>query len=238
MINYVFDVDCVLTGPRMLMDTEFEKFFRQWMYVRMHMVNRPERVYITSGSTYIDIKKQLGDIVDQINGFFACQGNTLYVAGQQVYEMVWHCEDLIEVLEDFLVKSPYPLRCGGHIDKRSGMLNFSSIGSRANKEQRIAYSQWDAIQKERQQIVDYINTHFLEVCATIGGQVSIDIAPHGCDKSQVRNKIKGPIYFFGDQVQEGGNDWLLVKVLNKEDKVFSVKSWQDTQEILRNEFSQ
>jgi len=225
MPNFVFDVDCVLTEPRMPMDPEFEKFFRNWM--------QGKSVYITSGSTYIDIRKQLGDIVERVNGFFACQGNTLYIGGNQIYDMIWHCDDLVKVLEDFLAKSPYPLRCSGHIDRRSGMLNFSSIGSKANREQRIAYNKWDAVEKERQHIVNYINTYFPEVCATIGGQVSIDMAPRGCDKGQLRGKIDGPIYYFGDQVQEGGNDWLLVKMLGKDDKVFPVKNWPDTWEILK-----
>jgi hydroxymethylpyrimidine pyrophosphatase-like HAD family hydrolase len=225
MPNFIFDVDCVLTSPRTPIDPEFEKFFRQWM--------QGKNVYILSGSPYADIKSQLGDIVDKVNGFFPCQGNVLYVGGKLVYDMVWHCEELVDVLQVFIDTSKYPQQRGGLIDIRSGMINFSTLG-RASKEERTEYNKWDAVEGERQKIVDFVNDHFSEICATIGGQVSIDIAPHGCDKSQIRNKIKGPIYFFGDQVQEGGNDWLLVRVLGKEDKVFPVNGWQDTWEILKN----
>jgi hydroxymethylpyrimidine pyrophosphatase-like HAD family hydrolase len=224
MINFVFDVDGVLTDSRIPMDIEFEKFFRQWI--------QGKNVYILSGSPYADIKSQLGDIVDKVNGFFPSQGNSLYVGGNLIYKMEWACGYLIETLQGFINNSFYPHKLGGLIDIRQGMVNFSTLG-RGSREQRIEYNKWDSAHKERQIIVDYINTNFPELCATIGGLVSIDIAPHGCDKSQIRNKIKGPIYFFGDQTQEGGNDWLLVRVLGKEDKVFSVNGWQETWEILK-----
>ena len=43
--------------------------------------------------------------------------------------------------------------------------------------------------------------------ATIGGQISIDIYPKGKNKAQVLEDILGPITFFGDKCQPGGNDY-------------------------------
>ena len=55
------------------------------------------------------------------------------------------------------------------------------------------------------------NERFPDLHATVGGQTGLDIAPHGRDKSQILRDFSkvDEIHFFGDKIDEGGNDHTL-----------------------------
>jgi hypothetical protein len=42
------------------------------------------------------------------------------------------------------------------------------------------------------------------------------------------------LYFFGDKVLPGGNDYPLAKLLKHPSKVFAVSDWRDTWRILKD----
>ena len=54
--------------------------------------------------------------------------------------------------------------------------------------------------------------------ASVGGQISIDIYEKGANKAQILNEINDPIYFFGDKMEEGGNDYPIAERLKKENR--------------------
>ena len=59
----------------------------------------------------------------------------------------------------------------------------------------------------------------------------MDISKKGCDKSQiVRDFADGDVIFFGDRLDEYGNDRPLADALtkNKLGLVVEVKGWEDT----------
>ena len=75
----------------------------------------------------------------------------------------------------------------------------------------------------------------------MGGQISIDIYPKGMDKSQIFDVIKqerliqpDEYIFIGDRTEKGGNDYPLVKLMNKIDNcsTFQTEGWEETQKIL------
>ena len=68
--------------------------------------------------------------------------------------------------------------------------------------------------------------------ASIGGQISIDIYPKGQNKSQVLDDLEGPIMFFGDRCEPGGNDYPIVSRIEDKHIVHSVKNWEETWKIL------
>jgi phosphomannomutase len=81
---------------------------------------------------------------------------------------------------------------------------------------------------------------FQNLEASVGGQISIDIYPKGKNKAQVLGDIIGPITFFGDKCQPGGNDYPLVERLhhlNETTKlactIHEVKDYKDTWKILK-----
>lgn len=232
MINYVFDVDGTLTPSRGEIDPGFKMQFMSWM--------RHRRVFFVTGSDAEKTIEQVGrDLWSQVTSYQCC-GNVIYANGYKVYEMLWgQAEDggeLDQFLEKLLSASPYPLRCGTHIEKRKGLVNFSTVGRDCTQEQREEYYAWDNEHKEREELCKKVMEKFSNVEASIGGQISIDLHPKGRNKGQVARYLKqaGPIYFFGDRTEPGGNDHSLAKeICFPPHKVFQVSGPEETLEILK-----
>lgn len=226
---YLFDVDGTLTEPRKKIDKDFEKFFLN--FIKEH------EVYLISGSDYIKTLDQLGDnICNNVSGVYSCSGNEFRIANNLIYKNDWFVPDeLISELEKILFNSKYFKKLGNHIEIRTGSINFSIVGRNASEVEREEYLNWDNVNKERKEIVSYLNTKFKDLDFDIGGSISIDIYPKGKDKSQIIKNFNKPIYFFGDRTEIGGNDYKIASNLNKNiDKVFKVKNYKDTFNILYN----
>jgi hypothetical protein len=118
------------------------------------------------------------------------------------------------------------------------MINFSVVGRNAVGEQRTRYYEWDQMIGERLTIAEQINTLFPAVSAQAGGETGIDIISRGKDKRQVIKYMDtDKVYFFGDRLQDGGNDKPLADALHHsklDAECISVKSWQDTWAVLQN----
>ena len=88
---------------------------------------------------------------------------------------------------------------------------------------------------------------FPEIDCVIGGQISVDIYPMGCDKSQAIRHIKEkhdntPITFFGDMLKPGGNDFPVYSAMNQAachplDIATPVEGWQETMRILQEVYN-
>ena len=81
-----------------------------------------------------------------------------------------------------------------------------------------------------------INECFSDITATVGGETGIDIYRKGADKSQILVDFDPPddtIYFFGDRMEPGGNDYPLAKALDFKN-CFQPHSWEETWELLQD----
>ena len=143
-------------------------------------------------------------------------------------------------LEVVLMSSQYPHRYGNHIEDRGSMVNFSIVGRNCTQEQRENFFKWDEEKGERKKISTYIKQKFKDLDAVIGGQISIDIYPKGQNKAQVLDDLIGPITFFGDKCEPGGNDYPIAATLerwfeenNRQCVVHRVKDYKDTWNILK-----
>ena len=77
---------------------------------------------------------------------------------------------------------------------------------------------------------------FPHIEASVGGQISIDIYENGKNKAQILDEIDGEIYFFGDKMDEGGNDYPIAERLQKDGrihKLFKVTDPTHTWDILK-----
>ncbi len=216
---YIFDVDGTLTPSRRSMTDNFEMFFHRWAQRNIF--------YLVSGSDLQKIKEQVpAYVLELVDGIFACGGNKFYINDELQYENKYKpSDDLLKYLEDTLDDSDYPVKAGQHIEDRGSMLNFSIVGRNCTLQERKDYFEYDKLTGERESIAKYINENWEDISAVIGGQISIDIAPKGNDKSQVINRImnrnivtsKDNYVFIGDRTMEGGNDYPLAKVMNELD---------------------
>lgn len=229
---FVFDVDGTLTPARERIDPEFEKWFFDFCQ------NNP--VFLVSGSDRPKTIEQIGQrIYDSCLGAYQCNGNEHWYRNRRVKSNGWKPSyELRHYLENRLHHSPYPFKTDVHIENRTGMINFSTVGRAANAQQRKAYYEWDKKYQERHNIVTDLNKKFKDLHASIGGHISIDIYPKGADKSQVikdLTEVYDEIYFFGDRTEYGGNDYpiALVITLGELGKVHQVESWEHTWELLK-----
>jgi len=227
MRKFIFDVDGTLTPSRGKIDEQFEAWF--WGFVQR------EKVWLVTGSDYPKTKEQLGaEICESVCTVYNCQGNDVWFQGKRVNSKDFSApKQLYDLMHGWLQASAFPLRTGQHIEERRGMINFSIVGRGATPEQRKEYVKWDTENRERESIAHQINMEFKDITATVGGETGLDIHRTGADKSQILDdfNLDDEIHFFGDRMEQGGNDYPLAKV-NK-GKNYHVKNWQDTWEILK-----
>ena len=214
---YLFDVDGTLTEPLTEVDDVFAEVFLTWVR------DKNKTVYLVTGSDIKKTRKQLfSAFMDQCTGVFTCSGNVFYQDGKQVYANQFEPpEGLIRDLQLYLDQgSQWRRKTGTHIEFRDGMINFSTVGRSASPNLREAYYKWDQLNREREDIVEYVTRLYPQLEVAIGGQISVDIYPTGKNKAQVVEKLRElhgsdvEMIFVGDRCIPGGNDWSLAQRLD------------------------
>ena len=231
MKKFLFDVDGTITPSRKEIVHEFWAPFL--IFCRNH------DVYLVTGSDRQKTLEQLGlDICYTAKRVYNCSGSDAYERDVNVYRDIWELPKEVEkFLEDELAYSCFPIRNGVHIERRPGQVNFSILGRGKDPSVgREEYIKWDTERLERVDIVDRLRNAFPDLAITLGGQTGIDIGPKGSDKSQIlRDFTKDDeLYFFGDKMNEGGNDYSLAIAIanNMMGQAYHVKDYKETWELL------
>ena len=134
---------------------------------------------------------------------------------------------------------------GTFVQKRRCTVNVTPIGRTPalSKEERSAY---DALDKEaglRRKIVDAIHERFgpatpYQVVASVGGQIGLDLAPLGWDKTFCLRFVDeaefDTVHFFGDKTGPGGGDYELFH--HPRTVGHTVRSAEDTMRQVRELF--
>jgi phosphomannomutase len=232
MNKFIFDVDGTLTPSRSVMDREFAVWFSKFCDTN--------NVYLVTGSDRPKTIEQVGNyIYHKCKCVYNCSGSDVWVGDLHVRTNEWKLPEAAhEWLSAQLSQSNFSIRTGLHFEHRPGMVNFSVVGRNANMEQRKMYVAWDTAQNERNEIAKEFNYVFPDLEARPGGETGIDIAARGADKSQILADFNDDdfIVFFGDRMDQGGNDYPLA-LSNYNGENYHVKGWEETWEILRNEYS-
>jgi len=232
MEKFIFDVDGTLTPSRKEIVHEFWAPFL--IFCRTH------DVYLVTGSDRQKTVEQLGlDICYTAKRVYNCSGSDAYERDVNVYRDKWELPKKVErFLEDELAYSCFPIRTGVHIERRPGNVNFSILGRGGDLDfkQREEYVKWDTERLERVDILERLKNAFPDLAITLGGQTGIDIGPKGSDKSQIlRDFTSGDeLYFFGDKMHEGGNDYSLAMAIagNRMGEAYNVEDYKETWELL------
>ena len=226
-MNYLFDVDGTLTPSRLPIDKNFEQFFLNWM--------KGKNVYLVTGSDKDKTIEQIGEkIWSNVNRAYQSCGNAVYEKGKLIRQSDFKLDrELRRLLFTFNAVSEWPHKFDNHIEERIGLVNYSSIGRSCPQTYRNAYHMWDMLNEERKLFCKMVEETFPELEASIGGQISIDIYPKGQNKAQVLDDLEGPITFFGDRCEPGGNDYPIVSRIEDEHIVHNVKDWKETYKLLK-----
>ena len=230
--KFLFDIDGTLTPSRGVIDPEFELFF-EW-FCSGHSVS------LVTGSDRVKTVEQIGNIIPMLcDTLYQCAGNDVWVGEDNIRtHTIAYTEQMKAFFDSWLLASQFKYRTGQHIDIRPGLINFSTIGRGATKDQRAEYVSYDTAVKEREMIAKYFNETFTKynMTATVAGETGIDITEIGRDKSQIIHDFSphDKLYFFGDKMNPGGNDYTLaLEVARSGGDVFHVKDWRETWKILK-----
>lgn len=231
-MNFLFDVDGTLTPSRQKIDKEFKSFFGKWI---TDVRSRSGKVFIVTGSDKRKSVQQLGLALWRhisIDGCYQCSGNQLYKRGRLVRSSNWTMsDDLRKDLTSLIKSSPWYGTATNNIEERTGAVNISTIGRDCPDESRAIYYEWDKDNGEREKIVSILSCKYPQLHFVAGGEISIDIYPSGCDKSQVLNDMnENKNVFFGDRCTRDGNDFTIAIM---SDIYYNVDSWQQTAEVLK-----
>ena len=232
-VKYIFDVDGTLTPSRQKIDSEFLNFLLNFA--------KQNDVYLVTGSDRPKTIEQIGkELYFACQRVYNCSGSDVYEKDILIYRDEWTLpSDAEEFLMDELHHSKFPVRTGNHIEKRPGGVNFSVLGrgSEVILEEREEYVKWDINTGERKNIAERFKKRFPEIGCQIGGQTGLDISPLGCDKSQILRDFKpiDLIYFFGDKLKEGENDYPLGHAIEQRrlGMVFEVTDYHHTWDLLK-----
>ena len=232
-VKYIFDVDGTLTPSRQKIDSEFLNFLLNFA--------KQNDVYLVTGSDRPKTIEQIGkELYFACQRVYNCSGSDVYEKDILIYRDEWTLpSDAEEFLMDELHHSKFPVRTGNHIERRPGGVNFSVLGrgSEVILEEREEYVKWDINTDERKNIAERFKKRFPEIGCQIGGQTGLDISPLGCDKSQILRDFKpiDLIYFFGDKLKEGENDYPLGHAIEQRrlGMVFEVTDYHHTWDLLK-----
>jgi len=118
---------------------------------------------------------------------------------------------------------------GDIIEDRGSQITFSALGQEATPEAKYA---WDPDGTKKAQLRDLAAQSLPGLEVRAGGSTSIDVTREGIDKAYGMQKLidaidihKDDILFFGDRLEEGGNDYP-VKAMGITS--LDVEGWEDT----------
>tara|TARA_X000000368_G_scaffold398617_1_gene368801 strand:- start:36 stop:746 length:711 start_codon:yes stop_codon:yes gene_type:complete len=224
--KFIFDVDGTLTPARKPIELEFLDYFSKFI--------NSNDVYLVTGS---DRDKTLEQVTPYIYNLctrvYNCSGSDVYEGDKNVYRDDWKLPIEVERhLENELLFSKFPVRNGLHIETRPGGVNFSILGrNNVCFVEREEYSLWDKATHEREEIARRLKLKFPDLEVNIGGQTGLDLGPKGSNKSQILRDFteKDELFFFGDMMEEGQNDYALAKAVQERGgHSHCVDDWKDT----------
>jgi len=118
---------------------------------------------------------------------------------------------------------------GDIIEDRGSQITFSALGQKATPEDKYA---WDPTGSKKLALRDLAAASLPGLEVRAGGSTSIDVTREGIDKAYGMQKLmdaidvnKEDVLFFGDRLQEGGNDYP-VKAMGIDS--LEVTEWEDT----------
>jgi len=238
----LFDVDGTVTPPRQKIALAMENCLQE---LRNHC-----KVGLVGGSDVSKILEQLGgasalnkyDYIFSENGLVSYKNGNLFHT--QTINSYLHEDLLQKFINTCLLKLSeitLPFKRGTFIEFRKGMINISPVGRNCTQPERDEFEAYDKIHGVRSKLIESLKKEFpnLKLKYSIGGQISFDVFPEGWDKTYTLKLLQeegfNKIYFFGDKVDQGGNDYEIYS--DPRTIGHAVKNPDDTVQVLKTLFT-
>lgn len=238
----LFDVDGTLTESRLTI--------QQPMIETLEKLRKIENIDlgIVGGS---NLKKQKEQLLEKNFHYFKYLFSENGLVGFKDGEMInktsiidalgeENIKRVINVSLQYMSTLDIPVKRGTFIEFRNGMINLCPVGRSCTQEERMQFYDYDNKHNIRKNMVKHLNEKLgdLNMQFSIGGQISIDAFPKGWDKTyclQFVEKEYDTIYFFGDKIHPGGNDYEIG--VDPRTIEFKVTNPNDTIKFLNEVFS-
>jgi hydroxymethylpyrimidine pyrophosphatase-like HAD family hydrolase len=224
-ILYIFDVDGVICDRGQKIEPEFKQWFLDW-------TNNRNFYYLTGSGREKTIDQLGNDLVTKTRISYHCLANNIWIDDREVCINQFTLKnDELDFLEDYVKNSTFGTKTGHHIDFRKGSINFSVVGKNASESARKSYQLFDETNKDREKFIKLFTAKFPRFEAYKGGDVSVDICLHSCNKSQVLTLLPphDKLFFFGDRCRYGGIDYPLARM-------FTEANYQDVQSNINDRY--
>ena len=213
----LFDVDGTLAKSTLQITDDMRDTL-----VRLHYSGNYE-MSIVGGGPYNCIVKQIGEeylyLFDKIyseNGLVIYQNDKIiHKRDIRIKIPEFHLQEMINFILMYIVNLALPYKRGHFIDFRTGLLYITPMGRNCSYDERLQFIEWDKLHNVRTTFIKILNEMFHEygMCASLGGQIGINLHPIGWDKSYVLNFFNTAEYesvtFYGDRCSGDGNDYPL-----------------------------
>lgn len=228
--HFIFDVDGTLTPSRSEMDKAFKSYFLKMCTIFP--------VYLVTGSDYKKTREQVGDdVLIACNTVYNCGGASIWRKNVNIKNKMFEISSPFQAFLNLLIlESKYHTKTGKHLEFRPGLINLSTVGRNATKEQRQEYVKWDKETNERAILAYRINKFSSDYHASVAGETGIDITPAGVTKAQILEDFTDnqSLHFFGDRMDPEGNDYeLSLAIKQRGGYTYHVTGWEQTYSILR-----
>ncbi|MBS3111797.1 HAD-IIB family hydrolase [Candidatus Woesearchaeota archaeon] len=216
----VFDVDGTIVESTQELGEEFQKIF-------LTLNNKFSLVFI-SGTNKTELNRMVSSKLGSIDHFIISNSGSICdkIESKKTFNL-W--KDSLEEKDKEKIKNSLNLLSKEYnlipitskedqILDRGSQITFSILGRNAPLEKKKNY---DPDTSKRKSFIQFLNNNGLneEYDLKIGGTTSIDITLKGINKEyglkkfmEINKLLKDQIIFFGDQLEEGGNDFPVKKL--------------------------
>lgn len=142
---------------------------------------------------------------------FTCMGMEYWYEGDLVYQHAFNFPTgLTQALEEVIAKCEFPNKTGKHVVKRPSKGALSVVGEGHSAQDRANFIKWNKKSNFLNQTCEVLRMKFPELHFEAFGKTSIDFSDKRMSKAIVLDELrqfeKRAVVFFGDNMQDGGND--------------------------------
>lgn len=168
--------------------------------------------------SYLELIHRMPIKILKQSHIFACFGMDVWHQDKNHHDKPFIWPEKINGLLNFLLQTcSYPLKTGDHIIERPFSGAFTPLGMNATEEERADFIKWESRKGYLQAAADLIKRYHPKLDVRVFGKTTVDFSDKIMSKKIILPKIRKitdrNVIFFGDNMQEGGNDKPLADVL-------------------------